>query len=374
MNYFIKWAPKGTLYHNQLIVPTVVGSRIEYVDIETGVITFGAELYSARGDQIRYTAAVHIGGGKILFAPWGQKSFTVFDTVTKDQSTFEVESINPSEEGELFWEYAIYQNNLFLFPSYANSVLKMEMDTNFVEKNEKLTRDIDLLIGKSGKPYFGSKIQYDGKNILLAGWSDNFIVKLDLDTLEQQIIIVENEIGEKGFRDIALYENYLYTVNHRFHVLKYNKETFRLIGRVRILKECSLIKKTGVGICFVPAYEEDYAICDSSDNQIRRMPYPKECLSWRKGEKDNVNILIAEDENYYLVARLYGNTIDKIEKRTGQVRHILFKYDNSIMKHIYNDNEHQMFFEKEDIPTENGLFIRTNLNDFISNVSKKEGM
>lgn len=372
MKSFLKFWFNGVCYDNQLIFPSAADNRILYVDIQTGQITFGEELVCVCNEQSKeipfyYTGAVYIGSKKILFTSRNQKYFLQFDLGAKEQRLVETDLPDVLKTGEQYWQDYIYQNNLFLFPFYAGHILKFDLRTMKADANEKIIENINLLAGKNEAPYFGAKVKCESENIvLLVGWSDNFMIQIDLKTMDYHVVLLKNEGQEKGFRDIAVYGNYIYTVNHKFHVFQYKRDTFEAVKRINILRECAVVKRTDTGLCFIPAFEEEYAVCGPDGRVASRMSYPPELTFLPEDENGRVNNLVAETDEYYLIARIYGNAIQKIEKNTGNISFIPLKYDESVRDYLYNQYERGS--EGRNIPNANGLKVCAKLQDLITDL------
>ena len=373
MQSFLKCWFHGACYGNKLIFPSDADNRIISVDMETGQIDFGAELHHAYKDRqmtpFGYAGAIRIASKKILFVPRNSENLLTFDMKTGEQAITELELPDTMGEDPLYWENLMYQNKLSLFPLYADHILQLDMDTMQAEKREGMIREIDLYIGKHRKPYFAAKAMYDKNQVLLAGWSENYVVRADLTLSNWHIEALENEGDEKGFRDIMVCGNYIYAVNHRFHVLQYERDNFEYVKQVKVMKECSMVKTTEDGLCFVPAFEEDFVVCNAEGNSISRIPYPEDYTFLAEGEKVKANHLLAETDNYYLIARTYGNTIVKIDKKTGKVFYVPLRYGESVISYAYS--QHKIFMEGKRIPNGNGLNICADFREFIANVGSQ---
>lgn len=376
MQSFLKCWAKSVCYGNRLIFPSATDNRIVYVDIGTGQIDFGPELLYEGEDNrwtasFYYTGVMYIEPAKVLFVSRNSESFLIFDLKTEEQAKVELKLPDVTGESIQYWENSIYRNKLFLLPLHADYILQFDMDTMQAEKREGLVREIDLFFGKKIKPYFAAKAKYDDNHILLAGWSENFVVRADLDLKNWHIDALKNEGDEKGFRDIMVYGNYIYAVNHRFHVFKYKRDSFEYVKQVMVLKECSVVKRTEAGLCLVPAFEEDFVVCDEEDRLIKRMPYPEEYTFLAEGENVKTNNLLAETDNYYLIARTYGNTIEKVDKKTGEIFYVPLKYGESSIDYAYS--QRKIFAEGKRIANGNGLNICADLRMFMDTITTQNG-
>ncbi len=96
------------------------------------------------------------------------------------------------------------------------------------------------------------------------------------------------------------------------------------------------------------------------------MSYPWELTFLPEDENGRVNNLVAETDEYYLIARIYGNAIQKIEKNTGNISFIPLKYDESVRDYLYNQYERGS--EGRNIPNANGLKVCAKLQDLITDL------
>lgn len=358
----------GTACNRQLIFPSAANRMIS-VDIETGIVALGEELPGSYGDAkkklLYYSHAIHIGESSILFVPCNQNKFLIYDLRNGKQSFFEIDIPRLSEKDIRFWEYWLDDGILYLFPWQGSHVLCIFLDTMSVKISEFNLSD------KTMPAEIGRKAKYDERTLLLASWIQNRIVKYDLETMEYKVIPLENESDEKGFRDIAVHNDAVYVVNHKYHVFQYDIGSFKLSGQHNVLEAYGLVKELENGLCFVPAFEEDYVLYDSRKNVFVRTPLPEKCypdedILSSERDSDNSNSHIIETTNSFYIMKTYGNIVSRICKATGKISFIPLKFSEDTVKQIYEEcaicTEGQMAF------CGSGLSVKVDLRDYIRHI------
>lgn len=372
MNSSISRLYLGTFYDQYVIFPSDTDNRQILIDTETGLISIGTKLISSEKNGIKketdYSAAIFIGEKKLAFIPKYQNEILLLDIDNGEQSLIEVGLPDILEEGAMrYWEYVLYQNTLFLFPFHADHILKIRLDTMSAENYANAIKEIDYFIGAKCENYFAAKVQYGRDCVFLAGWSQNIVMKLNLDSMEYQLYTVENESGEKGFRDIEIFENRIYIVNHQFHVFEYEMESFQLNRQLPLSGLYSLVKRIRCGLCLVPAFEDNYIIMDMNQNYIIKDVFNMEEYNLSFESTGNCNHHLIESNDYFFVMRMYGNTITSINKTTGEICSISLKYDKNVTQYILEDRETVW----EDQPFENGFCLH--IEDFINGIDNQHG-
>lgn len=342
MNSFICSPHRGTVYKNQILFPSAEDNRLVSVDVRTGQVVFGAELMhiaNSREAYSDYSAAIDIGRGELLFIPRHREKILMLHMDGQKQSFLDFRL--PGILGETavrYWAYSIHRDSLFLFPFQADHIVQISLGTKSIKIHRGISEEAERFAGRKAESYFAAESRYHGSSVLLACWSENAVAELDLDTMAVRMSALENEAGEKGFLDIAVFGGYLYAVNHRFHVFAYELGSFRPAGQIPLDMGCSMIRQTEPGLCLLSAFGGGRAILDCH----RHVTLSEDCQEESRSPQSdllNYNRYLAESDDDYYVMCIHTDKLISVGKKTGAVRSVSLKYDKSVMEYLCTRRE-----------------------------------
>ncbi len=213
----------------------------------------------------------------------------------------------------------LWENHIYLVPSYGNSLVKIDIDTAEVTYESKLYDGVEK--AEDGK-YFTSGCR-DGNIIWLEG--KNKLYSFDLELNEVEVYDADN--SDKEYIDIACLKEGLLLIDNEGAAISWekNKEKQCILD---MHEEGYFVKSlvTEENVYLLPSLGENiYVINRDRQNCKRYEAYPedfcyKNVRGWAKYYE------YSEDADSYYVAMRLGNYLLKVDKKTGVEEWIKPKY------------------------------------------------
>jgi hypothetical protein len=268
---------------------------------------------------------------------------------------------------------AIWNYKMLLFPGCIDEfgILDTRYDELYFCKAG--FESIEKLFGARMYNHFGAGIYNDHGKVLLPGFDRNYYAIFDLASEECSIHGIENEASCNGYRYVTACNDFLYLVNKRQHVMKYDRGTGKLLEIISRsgCNEFSCVLCCDFGYLWIPAFQvKPYLIWEDAFGNLTTIKYPDsyecflDCIPKEQG------ILVAESNDEYFFMPHLSNIMICVDKRAGNVRFLELHYGKRLLNYIQNLNGG--FFKEEKIglwhPNQDGIIREYSLIDFINSI------